>query len=174
MVTSLLKPLHKYACTLSLKPPQLCCWKGTALGNIPSVLCCCLVSKLCLILCDPMDFSTPGFPVPHHLQEFAQIHVNWVGDAIQPPHPLSPLLLLPASGSFPKSRPFTSGVQTIGASASVSILPMNIQGEFHLELTGLISLPSKGLSTVFSSITIWKHQFFSTQPSWRSNSHVCT
>ena len=136
--------------------------------------CLCSVTESCPTLCDPMDFSTPGFPVPHHLQEFAQIHVNWVGDAIQPPHPLSPLLLLPASGSFPKSRPFTSGVQTIGASASVSILPMNIQGEFHLELTGLISLPSKGLSTVFSSITIWKHQFFSTQPSWRSNSHVCT
>ena len=161
-----------HACTLSFKPPQFCCWEGTALGHIPRVLCCCSVNKLCLILCDPMDFSTPGFPVLHHLQEFTQIHVNWVDDAIQPSHPLSPLLLLPVSGSFPTSRLLTSGGQTIGTSASV--LPMNIQGEFHLKLTGLISLWSKGFSTVFSSITIWKHQFFSTQPSWKSNSHVCT
>ena len=168
--SSLLKPLHKYACTLSLKPPQFCCWEGTALGNIPSVLCCS-VNKLCLILCNPMNFSTPGLPVLHRLQEFAQIHVSWVGDAIQPSLPLSPLLLLPASGSFPMSRLFTSGGQTIGASASASVLPVNIQGEFHLGLTSLISLWSKGFSAVFSSITIWKHQFFSTQSLW-TNTHI--
>ena len=46
-------------------------------------------SRLCPTLCDPMDCSTPGFPVLHHLPKFAQIHVHWVGDAIQPPHPLS-------------------------------------------------------------------------------------
>ena len=76
-----------------------------------------------------------------------------------------------ASGSFTISWLFTSGGQSIGASASV--LPMNIQDLFPVELTGLISL-SKGLSRVFSSITIQKHQFFSIQPSLWSSSHICT
>ena len=74
----------------------------------------------------------------------------------------------PASGSFPVNRPFTSGGQSIWVSASV--LPMNIQGWFPLGLTGLISLLSKGLWRIFSSTTIRKHQFFSAQPSWWSNS----
>ena len=77
----------------------------------------------------------------------------------------------PASGSFPMSWLFPSGGQSIGASASTSVLPMNIQGWFPLWLTGLISLQSKGLSRVFSNK---KHQFFSTQPSLWSNSHFCT
>ena len=68
----------------------------------------------------------------------------------------------PASGSFPMSRLFTSGDQSIGASASASVLPMNIQGWFPLGLTGLISLLSKGLSRVFSNTTVQKHQFFGT------------
>ena len=78
----------------------------------------------------------------------------------------------PASGSFPMSRLFTSGSQSIRASATV--LPMNIQGWLPLGLTGLISLLSKRLSRVFSSTTVQKHQFFSTQPSLWSNSHTCT
>ena len=69
---------------------------------------------------------------------------------------------------------FTLGGQSTGASASVSVLPMNIQGRFPLGLTGWISLQSKGLSRVFSSTTIWKHQFFSAQPSLWSNSHIHT
>ena len=84
-----------------------------------------------------------------------------------------PLLLpsiFPASESFPMSWHFTSGSQSIGASASV--LPMNIQDWFPLGLTGLISLLSKGLSRVFSNITVQKHQFFSTQLSLWSNSHI--
>ena len=68
---------------------------------------------------------------------------------------------LPASGSFPKSHLFASGGKNIGASPSASVLPMNIQGCCPLELIGLIILLSKGPSRVFSSITIWKHQFFS-------------
>ena len=51
--------------------------------------CCCLVTQLCLTLCDPMHCRTPGFLVLHHLPELAQTHVHWVGDATQPPHPLS-------------------------------------------------------------------------------------
>ena len=80
----------------------------------------------------------------------------------------------PASGSFPMSQLFASGGQSIGASALASVLPMNIQGWFPLELTGLISLQSKGLSRVFSSTTIQKHQFFSIQPSLWFNFHICT
>ena len=76
------------------------------------------------------------------------------------------------SGSFPMNGLFPSGGQSIGASASV--LPMNIQGWFPLRLTGLISLLSKGLSRVFSSITDCKYQFFGTQPSLWSNSYFCT
>ena len=78
----------------------------------------------------------------------------------------------PASGSFPMSQFFTSSGQNIGASASASVLPMNTQDWFPLGLTGLISLLSKGLSRVFSSTVIWKHRFFSTQPSLWSNSHI--
>ena len=80
----------------------------------------------------------------------------------------------PASGSFPVSRLFTSGGQSIRASASASDLPMNIRGWFPLRLTGLISVLSKGLSRVFSSTTIQKYQFFGTQPSLWFNSHIRT
>ena len=124
-----------------------------------------------------MDRSTPGLPVLHHLPELAQTHVHWVGDAIQPSHPLSPtsppaLSLFQHQGLSQWSCLITSGDQSIGASASV--LPMNIQGWFPLGLTGLISLHSKGLTRVFSCTNVWKHQFFGTQPSLSSNSHICT
>ena len=78
----------------------------------------------------------------------------------------------PASVSFPVGWLFVSGGQSIEASASV--LPTNIQGWFPLGLTGLISLMFKGLSIVFPSTTVWKHQFFGSQPSLRSNSHIRT
>ena len=77
-----------------------------------------------------------------------------------------------ASGSFPMSRLFVSSVQSIGASASIWVLPMNIHGLFPIGLTGLISLLSKGLRRASSSTTVWKYQFFGTQPSWWSNSHI--
>ena len=78
----------------------------------------------------------------------------------------------PVLRSFPMSLLFASGGQSTGAWAS--ILPMNIQGWFPLGFTCLFSLQSKGLSRVFSSTTIQKHQFFSAQPSLWSNSHICT
>ena len=99
---------------------------------------------------------------------------RWCHPTISSCHLFSCLQSSPASGSFPMSQFFTSGGQSIGASASASVLPMNIQDWFPLELTGLISMLSKGLSGVFSSITIWRHQFFSVQPNLRSNSHICT
>ena len=74
-----------------------------------------------------------------------------------------------ASESCAVSWLFASGGQIIGASASVLVLPVSIQGWFPLGLTGLISLLSKGLSRTFSSTTFWKHQFFRTQPSLWSN-----
>ena len=80
----------------------------------------------------------------------------------------------PASGSFPVSQLFVSGGQSIGASASTSVLPVNIQVWFPLGLTGLISLQSKELSRVFSSTTVRRHQFLSVQPFLLSRSHIST
>ena len=80
----------------------------------------------------------------------------------------------PASGSFPISQFFASDGQSIGTSASTWVLPMNLQDWFPLGWTGWISLQSKGLSRVFSNITVQKHQFFSTQLSLWSSSHIHT
>ena len=122
-----------------------------------------------------MDGSMPGFSVLHYFLEFSQTHVHWVSDAVQPSYPL-----LPASVALSLSniRVFSSELALlitrtrIGASTSASVIPMNIQGWSPLGLTGLISLQSKGLSRVFSSTTVRKHQFFSTQPSLWSSSHI--
>ena len=109
----------------------------------------------------PCPSPTPG--------AYSNLCVHWVGDAIQPSHPLlSPsvfpsLQSFPASGSFPVSQFFASDGQSIGASASASVLPVNIQGWFPLGWTGCISLQSKGLSRVLSNTTIQQHQFFSPQ-----------
>ena len=86
----------------------------------------------------------------------------------------SRLQSFPASGSFLMSQLFASGGQSIGASASTSVLLMNVQGWFPLGLTGWISLQSKGLSRVFSNTTVQKHQFFGTQLSLWSSSHIHT
>ena len=86
----------------------------------------------------------------------------------------SRLQSFPASGSFQMSQFFTSWGQSIGVSASASVLPMNIQDWFLFRLTGMISLLSKGLSRVFSNTTVQKHQFFGAQSSLWSNSHICT
>ena len=114
-----------------------------------------------------MDCSTPGFPVHHQLQE-PQIHVHRVADAIQSFHP--PLSPSPPTfnfsqhhGLFPVSQFFASGGHSIGVSASVSVLPKNIQDWFPLGWTGWISLQSKGLSRVFSSTRVQKHQIFCAQ-----------
>ena len=81
---------------------------------------------------------------------------------------------LPESGSFPMSQLYTWGAQSIGVSASTSVLPMNTQDWFPLGWTGWISLQSKELSRVFSNTTVQKHQFFGTQLSSQSNSHIHT
>ena len=109
---------------------------------------CCSVTESCLILWDPMNCSTPVFPVLHRLPEFAHFlltmtHVYRVSDAIQPSYPLLPPSPL-ALNSFQHQGLFTSVGQSIGTSALASVLPMNIQDWFPLGLTGLISLKSKG------------------------------
>ena len=86
----------------------------------------------------------------------------------------SHLQSLPASGSFPMSQYFASGGQSIGVSASASVLPVNIQNLFPIGLTGWISVQSKGLSRVFSNTMVRKHQFFGAQLSFWSNSHIHT
>ena len=134
---------------------------------LKTISLCCSFARLCLTLCKPMDCSMPGFPVLQYLPQFAQTHVHCISDAIQPSHPLVPfsscLQSFPASGSFLMSQFFPSGDQSIGASASAAVLPVNIQDWFPWGLTGLISLLSKGLARVFFSTPVQKHQFFGTQ-----------
>ena len=137
------------------------------------------VSQSYTTLCDPLNRSTPGLPVHHHLPEFTQTHIHWVSDAIQPSHPRSSPSppapkSLSASKSFPMSQLFAWGGQSTGASASASFLPKKSQGWSSSEWTGWISLQSKGPSRVFSNTTVQTHQFFSAQPSSQSNSHIHT
>ena len=136
------------------------------------------VAQSCPILCDPMNCCTPGLPVHHQLPEFTQTHVHQVSDAIQPSHPLSspsPPAPNPSQHqSFPVSRLFAWGGQSTRVSALASFLPKKSQGWSPSERTGWISLQSKGLSRAFSNTTVQKHQFFGTQLSSQSNSHIHT
>ena len=122
-------------------------------------------AQSCLILCNPMDWGTPGFPVHHQTPELAQTHVHRVGDATQ----FSRLLLSPSPPAFnlPSIRVFSnkSTVQGGQSISSFSISPFN-------EYSGLISLLSKGLSRVFSSTIVWKHQFFGAQPFLLFSCHI--
>ena len=126
----------------------------------------------------PHDPRARHAPLSFTISQFAQIHVLWVSDAIQPSHPLLPFSCpqsFPAWVSFPMSQLFASGGHiSIRASALASVLLMNIQDWFPLGLTGLNSLQFKGLLRVFSNIIVQKHQFFGAQLSLRSNSHIHT
>ena len=126
---------------------------------------CCSVAQSWLTLCNPMDCSTPGFPVtslsPRACSDSSPLsqrcHPN-ISSSVAPFSSCPQSFL--ARGSFPMSQLFSSGGQSIVGSASASVLPVNIQDWFPLGSTSLISLMSKGLSRVFSSTTTWKHQFF--------------
>ena len=140
------------------------------------LFCYSSVTQSCPSIWNPMDCSTPGFPVLHCLLEFTQTHIHWVYDAIQPSQPLSPpsplaLNLSQHQGLFQWVGSLYQ-VAKVLVSASTSVLPMNIQGWFPLRLPGLISVQSKGLLRVFSSTTVRKHQFFDPQPCLWSNSHI--
>ena len=99
----------------------------------------CSVTQACPILCDSMDYSTPGLPVPHQLPNFVQAHVHCFGDAIQPSLFSFCPQSFPASGTFPMSQLFTSDDQSTGVSASASVFLTSIQGWFPLWLNCLIS-----------------------------------
>ena len=126
------------------------------------------VAQSCPTLCEPMDCSTSGLPIHHQLPEFTQTQCSLsrrchptISSSVVPFS--SHLQSFPASGSFPVSQLFVSGGQSIGISASASVLPVNIPDWSPLRWTGWISLQSKGLSGVSSSTTVQKNQFFSTQ-----------
>ena len=139
--------LHRQEDSLSLAPP-----------------CCCSAAQLYPTLHSPMTCSTPGFPVLHYLPEFVQTHVHWVGDAIQPSNSQSS----PSPPAFDLSQ-HQGLFQWIGSSHQmVKVLELQFQYQafqWILGLTALISLLFKGLSRVFSNITVQKHQFFGPQPS---------
>ena len=144
-------------------------------------LCYSSVSQSCPTVCDPKDCSTPGFSVLYCLLQFAQTHIHRVSDAFKPSHPLStsspPALNLSQHQGLFQWAGLSHQVDKVSelqASASASVLSVNIQSWFPLGLSGFISMLSKGFSRVFSSTTVWKHQFFSTQPFLWSNSHIRT
>ena len=120
--------------------------------------------------CDSIDCTTSGFSALHHLPEFAQTHAHWVGDAIQPSHPLSSLFLLPLI--FPSIRGFSNESLLPSRGPNYQSFSFNISPSN--ECLGLISFridwfdlfASKGLSRVFSNTTVQNNQFFGTQLSW--------
>ena len=135
------------------------------------------VAQLCQTLCDPMDCSTPGLPVHHQLPEFTQTHVHRVRDAIQPTHPLSS----PSPAPNPSQHQSLTSESALRMrwpkywSFSFSIIPSkDTQDRSPLEWTGWISLQSNRLSGVFSNSAVQKHQFFASQLSLQSNSHIHT
>ena len=135
------------------------------------------VAQLCPNLCDPMSRSMPGLPVHHQLPEFRDSYPSsqWCHPAISSSViPFSCPQSLPTAESFPMSQLFAWGGQSSGYSASASFPPKKSQGWSPSEWTGWISLQSKGLSRVFSNTTVQKHQFFGTQLSSQSNSHIHT
>ena len=125
----------------------------------------------------PWPGSMPGLPVPHQLQEFTQTHVHWVGDTIQPSHPL--LSPSPPTFNLSQHQGLSQWVSSLHQVTKVLELQLQHQSfqwifrvDFSLGLTGLVSLLSKGLSGLLQPHNL-KHQFFGTQHSLWSNSHTC-
>ena len=138
--------------------------------------CCCSIAKLSPTLYKPAACQASlTFTVSQIWLRFMSIQSVMLSNDVNLHHPFSFCLQsFPTVGSFPVSQFFTSGDQSIGASASGPVLPVNIQACFPLGLIGLNSLLANGLLRVFFSRTIRKHQFFRTQPSLWSNFHICT
>ena len=136
------------------------------------------VAQSCLTLCNPMNRSTPAsLSITNsrsslRLTSIESVCHPTISSSVVPfsSCPQS----FPASGSFPMSQFFASGGQSIGVSASTSVLPMNTQNWAPLRWTGWISLQSKGLSRVFSNTTVQEHQLFGAQLSLSSNSYIHT
>ena len=145
-------------------------------GVVAVLLFTCSVVSNSLLLCglQHIKISCPSLS-PWVCSNSCPLHQWYRGTISSSAAPFSSCLQsFPASGSFPMSQFFTSGGQSIGVSALASDLPMNILGWFPLGSTGLISLLFKGLSRVFSNITVQKHPFFGPQPSLWSTSHIHT
>ena len=154
---------------MGLKEHRSCMWLfwvERLFGVTILLLFCCSVAQLFSTLCETMDIT---FTISWRLLKLMSIESVMPSNHFILCHPLdSCLQSSPVSGSFPMNELFPSGGQSIGASASASGLPMDIQDWFLLGLTGLISLQSKGLSRIFSNTTVWKHQFFGLKRSWFS------
>ena len=137
------------------------------------------VAQLCPNLFDPVHCIMPGFPVHHQLLEPGACSNScpssqWCHPPISSCRPPSlPVFYLSQHHGHPMSQFFASGGQSIGASASASVLPMNVQ-DWSLGWTGWISLQCNRLWGVFSNTTVQKHQFFGAQLSLWSNSHIHT
>ena len=124
-----------------------------------------------------MNHSMPGLPIHHQLPEFTQIHVHWVGDVIQPSHPLStpsPPAPNPSKhqGLFQWVNSLHEVAKALEFQPQHQSFQWNSQNWSPLEWTGCISLQSKGVSSVFSNTTVQKHQFFGTQLSSQSLSFL--
>ena len=134
------------------------------------------VAPSCMILLNPVDCSTPGFPVHLHLWELTQTHVDWVSDAIQPYHRLSS----PSSPAFHLSQHPVFSCESVlnirwPKNGSFSISPSSeYSGLITLGWTDCISWQPKGLSRVFSNTTVQKHQSLSIHLCLQSNSHIHT
>jgi len=177
MVTAATKLKDIVPLKKSYDKPRHCIKKQTPLCRQRSVS----VQFSCSVVSDslqPHELQHTRPLCPHQLPELAQTHIHWV---VMPSKHLilcHPFLLL--SSVFPRIRVFSNELAlcirepNYWTLASASILPKNIQDLFPLRLTGLISLQSKGLSTVFSNTTVQKHQFFGAQLSLCSNSHIHT
>ena len=141
----------------------------SSVSSLSHVLLCATPWAVC---------STPGLPVHHQFLEFTQTHPlsQWchrtISSSVVPFS--SHLQSFPASGSFLMSQSFISGSQSIRVSASASVLPVNNQDWSPLGWTGWLSLQSKGLSRIFSNITIQKHQFLGIQLSLYFKSDIHT
>ena len=156
-------------------------WERNPLpGPPPRVLicCCCSVAQLCPTDRNPHGLQHARLPCP---SLSPRVCSNSSTESMMPSNHLIFYHLLssspqffPAPGSFPVRWLFPSGGQSIGASASASVPPVNMQGWFSLRLTSLISLQTKGLSRVFSNTTTWTHEFFGAQPPLWSNSYIRT
>ena len=144
------------------------CWIFSSVQSLCSV-------QSCLTLCDPMDCSMPGLPSITNswsLLNLISIELGSHPTVSSSVVPFSCLQSFPASGSFPMSQLFAWGGQSTGVSALASFLPKKSKGWPPLEWIGWISLQSKGLSRVFSTTTVQKHQFFGAQLSLQSKSHT--
>ena len=159
-------------------------WESCFSGDLKAInwfLSCWLMYPTDLALLLLLSPSVVPDSVTAAHQAFLSFSIPWNllrlvhNESVMPSNHLTSIFLsIRVISSSSVSHFFASGGQSIGASASASVLPMNIQDWFPLELTGLISLQSKGLSRVISNTTIRKHQFLGTQPSLWSNSHICT